>query len=73
MAEGLLVVKVPLAKPGAVREERLPFQFLKVMLLDLCVSHAQGAAFVQVQVAGVSGGRHQRLVLDFGHFGRSAE
>ena len=72
MAEGMLVVKVPLAKPGAVREERLPFHNLQE-LLDLCVSHAQGAAFVQVQVAGVSGGRHHRLVLDFGHFGRSAE
>ncbi|MCA1829233.1 MAG: hypothetical protein ABR567_22105 [Myxococcales bacterium] len=68
MAEGTLLVKVPLQQPGAVREERLPFANLQE-LLDLCVSHTEGAAFVQVQVAGISEGRRRRLVLDFGHFG----
>ena len=72
MAEGTLLVRVPLARPGTVREERLPFANLQE-LLDLCVAHTQGAAFVQVQVSGTSGGRQHRLVLDFGHFGRDRE
>jgi hypothetical protein len=54
--------------PGAVREEQVPFQTLQE-LLDACVAHAQGGAFVRVQVVGRSAGRQHRLVLDFGHFG----
>lgn len=72
MPEGTLLVRRQLAQPGAVREESLPFCDLQG-LLDLCVTHAQGAAFVQVQVTGKSAGSQHRLVLDFGHFGRDSE
>jgi hypothetical protein len=56
------------AGPGAVREEQVPFTNLQ-QLLDACVAE-ETAAFVRVQIVGVSGGDPWRLVLDFGQFGR---
>jgi hypothetical protein len=56
------------AGPGTVREEQLPFTDLQ-QLLDACVAQ-ETAAFVRVQIVGVSGGEPWRLVLDFGQFGR---
>jgi hypothetical protein len=71
--EGTLVVR---RKQGLVdgtfREDRVQFQDLQG-LLDLCAVQEQGAAFVQVQVVGTSAGKRQRLVLDFGNFGRDPE
>lgn len=69
-AEGSLFVARALAK-GTVREEQVPFSDLQG-LLDACVAN-EGAAFVRVEIAGVSAGRRRRLVLDFGHFGRDDE
>jgi hypothetical protein len=67
--EGILTVRRSVGTPGSgFREERLPFGDLQ-QLIDLCAVHAEGAAFVQVQVVGRSAGRQHRLVLDFGHFG----
>jgi D-serine deaminase-like pyridoxal phosphate-dependent protein len=57
------------AGPEMVREEQVPFTDLQ-QLLDACVAGKDGAAFVRVQVVGVSGGERRRLVLDFGQFGR---
>lgn len=68
---GVLVVRRGAVGSGPVREEQLPFSDLQE-LLDLCAAHTQGAAFVQVQVSGESGGEGHRLVLDFGQFGRDA-
>ena len=56
------------AGPGTVREEQVPFTDLQ-QLLDACVAE-ETAAFVRVQIVGVSGGEPRRLVLDFGQFGR---
>jgi hypothetical protein len=69
-AEGILIVRRALDRPGTVKEEKLPFSDLQG-LLDLCTARAEGAAFVQVQVTGESEGRQRTLVLDFGHFGRT--
>ena len=68
--EGTLVLRHALERRGEVSEEQLPFSDLQ-QLLNLCASHAQGAAFVQVRVSGESDGRQQTLVLDFGRFGRA--
>ncbi len=68
---GTLLVRRALPRRGEVAEERLPFSDLQG-LIDLCAARAQGAAFVQVEVAGTSGGRQCRLVLDFGQFGADA-
>lgn len=57
------------AGPGTVREEQVPFGDLQ-QLLDTCVAEEESAAFVRVQIVGVSGGEPRRLVLDFGQFGR---
>ena len=57
------------AGPGTVREEQVPFTDLQ-QLLDACVAEEESAAFVRVQIVGVSGGEPRRLVLDFGQFGR---
>jgi hypothetical protein len=71
--EGTLVVrrKQELVD-GTFREDRVQFRDLQG-LLDLCAVQEKGAAFVQVQVVGTSGGKRQRLVLDFGHFGLDSE
>ena len=66
--EGILIVATS-AGPGQVREQKVRFSDLQG-LLDACVSQADGAAFVRVQVRGSSGGERRRLVLDFGLFGR---
>ncbi|HZX97716.1 MAG TPA: hypothetical protein VFE90_24580 [Myxococcales bacterium] len=59
--------------PGKqVREEKVPFSDLQG-LLDACVQHAEGEAFVRVQISGTSAGQRRRLVLDFGYFGRDEE
>ena len=72
-ARGMLIVARSQRQPeGSVREERLPFETLQE-LLDACVAHTRGAAFVRVQVTGESAGRQHSLVLDFGHFGQGAE
>jgi hypothetical protein len=55
--------------PGTVREERVSFRDLQE-LLDACVAQGDSAAFVRVQIVGVSAGERRRLVLDFGQFGR---
>ena len=69
MAQGTLILARSLAQPqGGYSEEKMPFSTLQE-LLDLCVKHAAGAAFVRVHVEGESGGRLHELVLDFGHFG----
>jgi hypothetical protein len=57
------------AGPGQVREDQVPFADLQG-LLDACVEHAEGEAFVRVQISGTSSGERRRLVLDFGYFGR---
>lgn len=64
--EGTLFVARTLGK-GTVREEPVRFSDLQG-LLDACVTQ-EGAAFVRVEIAGGSGGKRRRLVLDFGHFG----
>jgi hypothetical protein len=45
--------------PGQVREEQVPFTDLQG-LLDACVEHAEGEAFVRVQISGASGGERRR-------------
>jgi len=71
--EGMLFVARPQPQPeGSFREERIAFRTLQE-LLDACVAHGQGGAFVRVQVVGRSSGQQHRLVLDFGHFGLFAE
>ena len=68
MSAGTLVLSRPDAsRPGAFREEAIPFSSLDE-LIALCVRES-GGAFVRVEVTGEAGGRAQRLVLDFGHFG----
>jgi hypothetical protein len=67
---GTLFVARALGK-GTVREEQVRFADLQG-LLDACVAQ-EGAAFVRVEISGVSGGERRRLVLDFGHFGRGDE
>lgn len=58
------------SREGQLREEGLRFASLQE-LIDLCTSAAEqgGSGFARVLVEGESGGRRQRLVLDFGHFG----
>ncbi len=58
--------------PAQVREDEVPFSDLQG-LLDACVEHAEGEAFVRVQISGTSWGARRRLVLDFGYFGRDDE
>ena len=58
--------------PGNVREEQVTFSDLQG-LLDACVRHAEGEAFVRVEVMGTSAGQRRRLVLDFGRFGRDED
>ena len=71
--EGTLFMARSQRQPeGSFQEERVPFRTLQE-LLDACVAHAEGAAFVRVQVVGRSAGQQHRLVLDFGHFGLFAE
>ncbi|HEY6909860.1 MAG TPA: hypothetical protein VI356_10850 [Myxococcales bacterium] len=60
------------AGPGQVSEDQVPFSDLQG-LLDACVEHAEGEAFVRVQISGTSSGERRRLVLDFGYFGRDDE
>ena len=69
-AHGTLVVTRSTGPaPGQVREDQVPFSDLQG-LLDACVQHAEGEAFVRVQISGTSAGERRRLVLDFGYFGR---
>jgi hypothetical protein len=67
-AQGTLIVATSTG-PGQVREDKVAFSDLQG-LLDACVEHAEGAAFVRVQITGTSAGERRRLVLDFGYFGR---
>jgi hypothetical protein len=71
-ARGTLFVVRSTAPGKQVREEKVPFFDLQG-LLDACVQHAEGEAFVRVQISGTSAGQRRRLVLDFGYFGRDEE
>jgi hypothetical protein len=68
----LFVARTERLPEGSFREERIAFHTLQE-LLDACVAHGQGGAFVRVQVVGRSSGQQHRLVLDFGHFGLFTE
>jgi hypothetical protein len=70
-ASGALIVSRPAGSSGSFREESLSFQTLEE-LLSLCAAEQGRGAFVRVHVTGEAGGRRQRLVLDFGHFGSVA-
>jgi hypothetical protein len=66
--EGTLIVGRAQRQPeGSFKEERIAFRTLQE-LLDACVAHGQGGAFVRVQVVGRSAGKQHRLALDFGLF-----